>query len=62
MTAQILERVFTMHAEQKRVVEVRKFIYSNKFLQSVVICASEVQFYIQNVKDMQIYSLLELVD
>jgi hypothetical protein len=62
MTAQILERVFITHAEQQRVNEVRKLIYSSMFLKSVVICACEVQFFIQNVKEMQIYHLIELID
>jgi len=62
MTAQILERVFISHAEQQRVNEVKKLIYSSMFLKSVVICACEVEFFIRNVKDMQIYNLMELVD
>jgi len=62
MTAQILEKVFVSHAEQQRVNEVKKLIYSTMFLKSVVICACEVQFFIQNVKDMQIFTLMEIID
>jgi len=32
------------------------------FLKSVIICACEVQFCIQNVKELQIYNLMELID
>jgi hypothetical protein len=32
------------------------------FLKSVFLCACEIQFYIYNVKDMQVYTLIELVD
>ena len=32
------------------------------FLKSVIICASEMQFFIQNVKDMQIYSMIEIIE
>lgn len=32
------------------------------FLKSVIICACEVQFFIQNVKEMQIYNLIKLID
>jgi predicted secreted Zn-dependent protease len=46
MTAQILERVFISHAEQQRVNEVKKLIYSSMFLKSVIICACEVQFFV----------------
>lgn len=46
MTAQILERVFITHAEQQRISELKKYIYSSMFLKSVIICACEVQFFI----------------
>lgn len=42
MTSQILERVFINHAEQQRVNEVKKLIFSMMFLKSVIICACEV--------------------
>lgn len=32
------------------------------FLKSVIICASEVQFYIYNVKELKVYNLIELVN
>ena len=32
------------------------------FLKSVIICACEVQFFIQNVKEMQFYNIIELVE
>jgi hypothetical protein len=62
MTAQILEKVFVSHAEQGRVSEVKKLIYSSMFLKSVVICACEVEFFLQNEKEMQIYTLIEIID
>ena len=62
MIAQILEKIFVSHAEQQRVNEVKKLIYSSMFLKSVIICACEVQFFIHGVKDMQVFNLIELVD
>jgi hypothetical protein len=62
MTAQILEKIFLSHAEQKRVNEVKKLINSTMFLKSVVICSCEVQFFIYNVKDMRYDNLIELID
>ena len=32
------------------------------FLKSVVICACEVEFFLQNEKEMQIYTLIEIID
>lgn len=62
MTAQILERIFVSHDEQNRVAEVKKLMYSSIFLKSVFICACEIQFFIYNVKDMQVYNMIELID
>lgn len=62
MTSQILERIFVSHVEQNRVAEVKKLMYSSIFLKSVFICACEIQFYIYNVKDMQVYTIIELID
>ena len=62
MIAQILEKIFVSHAEQQRVNEVKKLIYSSMFLKSVIICACEVQFFIHGIKDMQVFNLIELVD
>lgn len=62
MTSQILERIFVSHSEQNRVAEVTKLMYSNIFLKSVFICACEIQFFIYNVKDMQVYNIIELID
>ena len=42
MIAQILEKIFVSHAEQNRVNEVKKLIYSSMFLKSVIICACEI--------------------
>jgi hypothetical protein len=62
MIANILEKIFVSHAEQQRVNEVKKLINSTIFLKSVIICACEVQFFIHNVKDMQIFNIIDLVD
>jgi ribosomal protein S17E len=42
MVAQVLEKIFVQHKEQKRVDEVKKLIHSAMFLKSVVICSCEV--------------------
>ena len=62
MISQILEKIFVSHAELNKVNEVKKLIYSQMFLKSVIICASEVQFYIYNVKELKVYNLIELVN
>ena len=62
MTSAILERIFISHVEQNKVHEIKRLIYSSMFLKSVFLCACEIQFYIYNVKDMQVYTLIELVD
>lgn len=62
MISQFLERIFVSHAELKKVHEVKKLIYSQMFLKSVIICACEVQFYIYSVKELKVYNLIELVN
>ena len=60
--SQILEKIFVSHFEQKKFKEIKNLIHSQMFLKSVLICATEVQFFIYSVKELKIYNMIELIN
>ena len=62
MTGQLLEKIFQTHLDMGKVNEVKKLVYSEMFLKSIIIVASELQFFIYDVQDMQCHHLAELIE
>jgi hypothetical protein len=50
------------HFGANKIEMVRQLIHSQSFLQSVVICACEIQFKVSFVNDMQFDQMMEIVD
>lgn len=61
LCAHIMELIFKSHIEHFSIKQVSKLVYTQTFQKSIFICATEIQFFDQNIKEFSSMQLMELV-